>query len=246
MIIKRLIIMGFCSILLACSGIESIVIPGTYSTLGSFWIKKIVRRVKFVPNINNIVEENLININNRISTSSRFSFTRAPRSIYYYHYHEPFGFHIFVNNINKETDKIIIKQCYILMANNEIINLLEIPDINRSYSFNWWLNDNSRKRGGGIRVFNDQMLINLERNEREFMDDINISFTNLPINYEFNNFVIIYEIELFINGNTKNIVKEIQFIRRIEEMSNVEDRNRLYNYEEDWLEINLEEWKRYL
>jgi hypothetical protein len=151
-----------------------------------------------------------------------------------------------MNELNKKVDKIILKQCAIKNINKEIRNILEMPIDAIDVRFSWRSNDGHRGWGQDYKEFNNTMEIVLEKRENEYINGIYLYFYDIPINYEIDSELLItYEFEFYFNEE-KNIVRhEIQYIRKIEEI-------KMYHFirnrkpDEEWHEISMEEWKKYL
>ncbi len=259
----------FCiiAILLSCSIIGKIPIPGTHTTLESLWIKSIERRVVYkpimgekseypeilaVPYIYKIYEDNIFDIKNYMTTSRDYTYKRVPIGHVYFSYSKPFGFHIVVNNLNNEIEKILLTQCFLIKENNEIISLLELQRENISQFFEWWPNDGNgtlrTSRGSGLLRFYDPIEIVIEKRESEYMDNIRFNFNNIPINWEIDTAVSIkYELEIYSAEGIKTREYQINYTRIFEEYIHERSNNKYTSeHEKIWNEINMDRWNRYL
>jgi len=270
MIPKKTIIAFYFILLSSCSVIGQIQIPGAHTNLESLWIRTSERRVVYrpveyiipeypsiltTPYLNELQKENMMTIRNNINTSmSRFTYKRVPIGRIYFSYYEQFSFHIMLSNLNHEIDKITLRECYMIINDDNIVNILELPIENISQHYTWYTHDRTTiwglntGRGSGLLRIKDPIQIVIEKRENEYMDEIRFNFTNIPINYmEHTELKIIFELELYINGEI-NIIEHMTIYKRIfEEYIHDRSNNTFVSIAERiWNEISKEEWLKYL
>jgi hypothetical protein len=241
-------IIMFCFLVFSCSTADEIPIaPATHIPLSALWTQVIDRRINYLSSSNEIIEENILNISNILRYSVNASFTKAPKATVYENYSAPFSFQMKISELNGTIEKIKLEQCLIENSNNEIKNILEIPLENISINFSWRSNDGHRSWFPDEREFNDTMIIEIEKKDDEYISGIYFHFKDIPINYENDALLsIVYKFLLYTHENEIIEIKhKIQYTRRIEELKMFYFIRNLFPNDQ-WREISIEEWKKYL
>jgi hypothetical protein len=234
---------------ISCTVADKIPIPATHIPLSALWSQIIDRRINYFSEENRINETDVFTIENNIKYSVNCTFTKAPKAIIYENYSNPFSLQMIIKSLNKNIDKIIFKKCDLECTNEVYKNILLTPLENKNYGFSWKSNDGLSGWGIDNKIFNENMEINIEKKENEYIYGIYIYFSNIPINYEIDNEIYlncILEVQ-FNNGLNKTIEYKVKYVRKIEEMKMYSPlRNNNPKEDDTWNEISLDEWKKYI
>jgi hypothetical protein len=212
--------------------------------ISAIWSQTIDRRINYVENTNTITEDGMVNIELDLRCSVNAIFTKAPKAIIYENYFEPFSLQMKVNLLDRDVDKIVLKECFMNTVHGEFRNILEVPIENIDVRFTVRSNDGKRGWGRDYKQFDKPIEILLDKKENEFIERIYVYISDIPIMYESDTDIsIIYEIEIHKGNEIIAVNNEISYIRKIEEMKMYHPfRNRVE--EDDWHEISMEEWKK--
>ena len=240
MFYKKSLLILFCLLNISCAIIGRIPIPGAHINLESLWVKMSERRVVYrpieysipefkviSPYINELSEDNIFFLINSINTSRKYSYKRVPTGKIYFSYSEPFSFHIKISGLNENIENIILKQCFMIMENNEIKDFMTLSQ------YADWYEPNKT-----------DLILDRSR----MTDVIYLNFHNIPINYRSDQKItIVYEFDVYIFEDVKTIKHEIKYIRLFEEYIHDRDNNSFIpENNRIWHEIHENEWNKYL
>ena len=244
--VKIVILIFLCIVIFSCAESGEKPIPTTHIPTFALWTQKIDRRINYISNKSEILEEDLMIIKNEIHCSVNAICKKAPSATIYEYFYNPFNFQIIINDLNTKINKILLNKCFVITKDNELKNILEILFENISCEFSWISNDGHRSWFPDRNKINEHMEIFIEKRQDEHINGIYLNFHDIPINYDYDEILsIAYELIICSDDQIKTIEHEIIYNRKIEEL-------KMYHFIRNpipirgWREISIEEWNKYL